>query len=666
MGIFGRLQDYLQDAAMDQILRRKIIYNVAWEDPRIDGKVLGLGEGETILMLTTGGCNVLDRLLDGVAHIVSVDLNHAQNGLLELRLAAAQACTHEQFFQLFAHSNRRLFDALYKPSLRPLLSPAAAAFWDQNASFFDDAMYAGASGGLARILTSLVWLFGLQPLIRSFLTCRNVEEQRALLDQPENKRTVDRLIWTFDTLLPVFCPFAGVPASQLRLITGADGDAPADAPSIVRTFIDRIFRKTHIASDNYFYYGYLFGKYSRTCCPRYLRPENFAALKAAAGRVTVRTKLLHEAAEEYPDGYFSSMILLDHMDWLSQEQIQQEWAVFSKKLNPSTGRILWRSFSYEQRWSMLKFLHFNKETVDAAEAAMPDRVGMYNSCHLANIPPRLAICAPKAAQPASAAAVRADRAAILNGLLVVISLVPLLGAWLAAVLRAMVGLVLEPKAKVASDEGTAALLSILPGMSNGTWVDVGAGMAPLLREGGDNVDMYTGGVHVVHFHAAAAAQQQEEAPSSWGAVAVTEHVVTGSANTTSAIDTVGVAKGTADVVTVCHGLVAEADWDARLQMATALLKPGGILAVCDLASPAPPSTASYSVLRRTSEALRAALWSGAHPRSAAPHRVAVEAKLRELTTPVHAEERPAGWAVPAALLGKPLPSAHFAYVGKKA
>ena len=37
MGIFGRLQDYLQDAAMDQILRRKIIYNVAWEDPAVVG-----------------------------------------------------------------------------------------------------------------------------------------------------------------------------------------------------------------------------------------------------------------------------------------------------------------------------------------------------------------------------------------------------------------------------------------------------------------------------------------------------------------------------------------------------------------------------------------------------------------------------------------------------
>ena len=86
MGIFSRLQDYFQDKTMDAILRRKIIYNAAWEDPRIDGKVLALGEGETIMMLTTGGCNVLDRLLDGVAHIVSVDLNPCQNALLELKL----------------------------------------------------------------------------------------------------------------------------------------------------------------------------------------------------------------------------------------------------------------------------------------------------------------------------------------------------------------------------------------------------------------------------------------------------------------------------------------------------------------------------------------------------------------------------------------------------
>ena len=86
----------LQDRVMDYCLRSCIIYNVAWEDPRIDGEVLKIGDEDTMLMLTTGGCNVLDRLLDGAKHIVSVDLNKAQNALLELKLAAARACTHEQ------------------------------------------------------------------------------------------------------------------------------------------------------------------------------------------------------------------------------------------------------------------------------------------------------------------------------------------------------------------------------------------------------------------------------------------------------------------------------------------------------------------------------------------------------------------------------------------
>ena len=150
MGLLKTLVDKSIDRTMDYILRNCIIYNVAWEDPRIDGKVLQIGEEDTMLMLTTGGCNVLDRLLDGAKHIVSVDLNVAQNALLELKLAGARALTHEQFFQLFAHSNRKLFDAVYAPRLRPLLSPSAAAFWDTHASFFDGVMYSGASGFLAK------------------------------------------------------------------------------------------------------------------------------------------------------------------------------------------------------------------------------------------------------------------------------------------------------------------------------------------------------------------------------------------------------------------------------------------------------------------------------------------------------------------------------------
>ena len=75
---------------------------------------------------------MLDRLLDGTGHIVAADLNAAQNALLELKLAGLRALTYEQFFQLFAQSNRRLFDSLYAPTLRPLLSEVTACVPNPN------------------------------------------------------------------------------------------------------------------------------------------------------------------------------------------------------------------------------------------------------------------------------------------------------------------------------------------------------------------------------------------------------------------------------------------------------------------------------------------------------------------------------------------------------
>ena len=145
--------------------------NVAWEDPRIDQHLLRMGAEDTLLVLTTGGCNVLDRLIDGTKHIVAADLNAAQNALLELKLACLRVLTYEQFFQLFAQSNRRLFDSLYAPTLRPLLSEAAAGYWDANGkAFFDNVLYAGASGKLARALVGLSTLAGLGPMFRALAT----------------------------------------------------------------------------------------------------------------------------------------------------------------------------------------------------------------------------------------------------------------------------------------------------------------------------------------------------------------------------------------------------------------------------------------------------------------------------------------------------------------
>ena len=112
------------DLLMRGLLRRqRIIYNVAWEDPRIDGAVLELDDADTVLVLSTGGCNVLDRLLDHPAHIVAVDFNGGQSALLELKLVAARVCDHPTFFALFASPRPRGARPRPRPDLRPRPRP---------------------------------------------------------------------------------------------------------------------------------------------------------------------------------------------------------------------------------------------------------------------------------------------------------------------------------------------------------------------------------------------------------------------------------------------------------------------------------------------------------------------------------------------------------------
>jgi len=48
----------LQDWVMWKCIGDNILYNISWEDPRIDRELLTLGSEDTLLMLTSAGCNV--------------------------------------------------------------------------------------------------------------------------------------------------------------------------------------------------------------------------------------------------------------------------------------------------------------------------------------------------------------------------------------------------------------------------------------------------------------------------------------------------------------------------------------------------------------------------------------------------------------------------------
>src|SRR5437773_9808886 len=58
------------------------------EDPRLEREALVPGPNDSIVVVGSGGCTALSLVAAGAGRVTAVDLNRAQNSLIELKLAA--------------------------------------------------------------------------------------------------------------------------------------------------------------------------------------------------------------------------------------------------------------------------------------------------------------------------------------------------------------------------------------------------------------------------------------------------------------------------------------------------------------------------------------------------------------------------------------------------
>jgi S-adenosylmethionine-diacylglycerol 3-amino-3-carboxypropyl transferase len=150
-------------------------------------------------------------------------------------------------------------------------------------------------------------------------------------------------------------------------------------------------------SENYFWRLYLFGRYTRECCPGYLHRGNFERLKGGlADRIEIHTSDLTSFLRRHP-GTLSRFVLLDHMDWLSHQEPQllaAEWQAITDRARDD-ARILWRSGGFEvdfvdpirvrhrgQNRRMGDLLRYDH--AKAAECHARDRVHTYGSFYIAD------------------------------------------------------------------------------------------------------------------------------------------------------------------------------------------------------------------------------------------------------------------------------------------
>jgi S-adenosylmethionine-diacylglycerol 3-amino-3-carboxypropyl transferase len=376
-----------------------LVYNTCWEDPRLDRVALDLGPDDTVLVITSAGCNALDYALTAPRKVIAVDMNPRQNALLELKLAGIRRLDYPEFFAMFGRGRLDRAGWVYTQKLREALSPWAQRYWDRWIEFFEPGNlrpfhFRGTSGAFALLMNFYVSeIVRLKDGITALLAAETVEEQRRIYEECVHDRFWSkpvRFLIRRDGILSML----GVPRAQRDQI---DRQYPGGIAAFVHDCLEAVFTRLPL-SDNYFWRVYMTGRYRPDCCPEYLKPGNFQRLKEGlVDRVEVHTDTVGGFLEKH-ETPISRFVLLDHMDWLAGHQqaaLQHERQWIVRRATPR-GRAIWRSAGLHA-----DFVDRTEVTVDGASRSLGEllsyhralaerlhgkcRVHTYGSFHIADL-----------------------------------------------------------------------------------------------------------------------------------------------------------------------------------------------------------------------------------------------------------------------------------------
>jgi len=393
------LWDWLGSQWFQWVHTNNLVYNSCWEDPRLDRVALKIGRTDNLLVITSAGCNVLDYALVEPNHIYAVDMNPRQNALLELKIAAIRELDFETFFAVFGRGRLEGFESLYRMRLRRFLSSEAASYWDSHCHYFSTESrrqglyFHGTTGLLAWWVNQYInCVPGLRDLINCILDSETIEEQQQIYFTRLKQRFWGRFtrgVLRRDAILALL----GVPRAQREQV---ERHYSGGIARFVEDCLDSVFAQLPLC-DNYFWRVYLTGEYSKTCCPEYLKEENFIKLKhGLVDRISVHTDTIQGFLEKHP-GPVSRFVLLDHMDWLwdkHREALRREWQAIVDRAAPSS-RVIWRSgglrteyldtidvVMHGYRYRLNELLTYKFEL--AAQLHTQDRVHTYGSFYIAD------------------------------------------------------------------------------------------------------------------------------------------------------------------------------------------------------------------------------------------------------------------------------------------
>ncbi|ALG67540.1 DUF3419 family protein [Beggiatoa leptomitoformis] len=329
------------------------VYNQIWEDPNVDLQALQLTSDSRILTIASGGCNILNYLIERPAAIVAVDLNQYHMHLTRFKLAAlANLPKYDDFYDFFGYGNRPDNVEKYKTHIKPHLDPEAIAFWENKTfltkssariNFFTKGLYRQARFGyFMRFLHRLSKIAGYD--LGKILHANSVADQEKIFAEeiaPLFDYWVVKLIGNFS-----FAVFSlGIPPQQYDYMKE---ESQGNLVNLYRERVRRLSCQFPI-ENNYFAWQAFSSSYDhkqRVALPDYLKAEHFDVLKENVHRVETHVTSLMGCLRKQPNASLDRFVFLDSQDWMTPEALTELWQEIARVGKEGT-RIIFRTASPE-------------------------------------------------------------------------------------------------------------------------------------------------------------------------------------------------------------------------------------------------------------------------------------------------------------------------------
>mmetsp|Transcript_54895 Transcript_54895/g.81676 ORF Transcript_54895/g.81676 Transcript_54895/m.81676 type:complete len:677 (+) Transcript_54895:218-2248(+) len=359
---------------IDAICNRTYIYNICWEDPAVDHQILKITPDDVIFRICSAGDIVLDYAIEGPSKIVVCDMNQHQLWLFELKICMLRdpKLTYEEWWGIWGSSDVSIALDVWK-RMRHTMSAGGRQWWDGRIErvFRQGFVTTGSTGFFSKFLIPFIMYsvgFDFKEWAEKGFSHEYMQANHVI---------IERAAWYMRRLFPTFiAPFAGVPPNQIG--------PEFYTVEFYETILREIFMDPDFGSTNYFYRFYLDRGYKdQSCCPRTLQEEHFDALRKNASCFEWHHASVQATMERVKPHSFTKLVLLDHMDWMPNGMVHDEWIALQRATVPG-AKILWRS-AFTQMGDKTFFNNLDVNDL-SPQWYSKDRVKMYPGTFLSYMP----------------------------------------------------------------------------------------------------------------------------------------------------------------------------------------------------------------------------------------------------------------------------------------